>query len=166
MKIAIFGLLLAVNAFAYPEVGDRAELAGDTLMRNGEIASLEVATELLGYDQSSQRWEVGIRELRGGERRARTEMQAALFTPKLYQEMMENCRQRGGRVEKITVVAGAFDVCHMLTAVTLDLTEETWYGNVPFGVVKKVETNYTEGRKDSLELRSFFSGSEAQHQEE
>jgi hypothetical protein len=51
----------------------------------------------------------------------------------------------------------------MLTAVTLDLTEETWYGNVPFGVVKKIETNYTEGRKDSLELKSFSSGSHSQH---
>jgi hypothetical protein len=163
MKTAIFGLLLAVNAFAYPEIGDRAELTGDTLTRNGEITPLEINTELLGYDQSSQQWEVGIQELRSGERRSRTEKQAALFTPKLYQEMMKNCRQRGGRVEKITVAAGTFDVCHMLTAVTLDLTEETWYGNVPFGVVKKIETNYTEGRKDSLELKSFRPGLQSQH---
>lgn len=166
MKTAIFGLLLAVNAFAYPEIGDRAELAGDTLTRNGEITPLEVTTELLDYDQSSQEWEVGILELRNGVHRYRLEKQAALFTPRLYQEMMKNCRRRGGRVEKITVAAGTFEVCHMLTAVTFDLTEETWYGNVPFGVVKKIETNYTEGRKDSLELKSFRLGSEAQHQEE
>lgn len=162
MKIAIFGLLLATNAFAYPEIGDRAELAGDTLTRNGEIIPLEMTTELLSYDQQSRQWEVGIQELRGGERRSRNEKQAALFTPKLYEEMMKKCRERGGRVEKITVAAGAFDVCHLLTAVTLDLTEETWYGNVPFGVVKKIETNYTEGRKDSLELKSFSFGSHSQ----
>ena len=92
MKTAIFGLLLAVNAFAYPAIGDRAELTGDTLTRNGEITPLEISTELLGYDQSSQQWEVGIQELRRGERRSRTEKQAALFTPKLYQEMMKNCQ--------------------------------------------------------------------------
>jgi hypothetical protein len=113
MHIAIFGFLLTVNAFAYPTIGDRAELVGDTLTRNGEIISLEVITELLGYDQSSQEWDVGIHELRNGERRSRAEKQAALFTPKLYEEMMKNCRQRGGRVEKLTVAAGTFEVCHM-----------------------------------------------------
>jgi hypothetical protein len=161
MATAIFWLFLTLNAFAYPDLGDRAELVGDTLTRNGEESPLEITTELLAYDQSSQRWEVGIFELRNGRKKARVEMQSALFTPRLYQEMIEKCRERGGRRETITVAAGAFEVCHLLTAVTLDLTEETWYGNVPFGVVKKIETNYTEGRKDSVELKSFRS--KAQH---
>jgi len=164
MNIAIITLFLAANVFAYPDIGDRAELVGDTLTRNGQITPLEITTELLDYDQSSQRWEVGISELRDGQRKARVEMQSALFTPRLYDEMIKKCRERGGRREMITVPSGTFEVCHLLTAVTLDLTEETWYGNVPFGVVKKIETNYTEGRKDGVELRSFRS--KAQNQEE
>lgn len=159
--VAVFFCSLA--AYGYPAVGDRVDLEGDTLLRDGALQSLRLSKQVVNYDRRDKRWSILVREERNGEGRSRAEKQADLYTPELYREMMAECRNRGGRAERITVPAGTFDVCHLLTAVTSDLTEEIWYGDVPFGVVKRIETNYTEGKKDTLELQIVVS--KTKHQE-
>jgi hypothetical protein len=123
---------------------------------------LEVAKEVIGYKENTQQWQVKVTETRNGETSTRTEAHAELFGPGNYEQMIGLCEKEGGRKESLVVPAGKFMVCHILTAANPDLMEETWYGNVPFGEVKKIETDFARGTKDTLELIKVES--KAQHQ--
>jgi hypothetical protein len=159
-------LFVSLPAFGYPALGDRVAYKGETLVRGGEMRPLEVTKEVTGYNENTRQWQVKVTETRNGETSIRTEAHAELFGPGNYDQMIGLCEKEGGRKESLVVPAGKFTVCHILTAVNPDLMEETWYGDVPFGEVRKIETDFARGVKDTLELSKVEAKVESkpQHQ--
>jgi hypothetical protein len=148
----------SLTAAAYPEIGDRVEFEGSELSRDGSYVLIEERRRVTGFDRQENAWLVEVAESGPVHRRVHNEKHGGLFERRHYEEVISLCDDRGGRVETITVPAGKFLTCYLVSADKPDLVAEAWFGTVPFGVVRKVETDFKEGRKKTLEMSDWISG--------
>ncbi|MNT63603.1 hypothetical protein D3C72_2014350 [compost metagenome] len=81
-----------------------------------------------------------------------------MYSPEQYQQTIANCESNSGKIEEITVPAGTFKSC-MLTTIGSDGTvDEKWWGDVPYGVVRRNLTEGTKGATTKLDLNSIING--------
>jgi hypothetical protein len=74
-----------------------------------------------------------------------------------WTDAMTNCVAKGGMMEDVTVPAGTYNTCHMMMT-EIGVTTNLWWGDVPFGVVKKMMANTAEGKTSTWELNSVTAG--------
>lgn len=150
--------LFSLGAYAYPEIGTRAEYTGTVTLADGSSLPYAKSLEVTAFDETLKEWviteEVSIDQTKSTDTDDADEKD--LFTPDMYKMIAQSCLTAGGVLEKITVAAGEFDTCKMTsTYMDEDVQESTevWWGDVPFGIVKKI--SHDDGQVISYELSAY-----------
>ena len=70
------------------------------------------------------------------------------------EQIIDNCAAVGGTPEQITVAAGTFDTCKVISE-TDDATEIQWLAKVPFYAVQMHSKNKKDATSYTIQLSSF-----------
>lgn len=156
--LALTALLASSFAFAYPTIGDKVEWAGTIDKLDGTSIEIKVVKEVLAHDTVTGKWTVQKDVTIGSETTHETKTEDALYSNEQYQKTIATCEANSGKLEEITVPAGTFKSC-MLTTVAPDGTvDEKWWGDVPFGVVRKNLTEVNKASTTKLDLIAIING--------
>lgn len=132
MKVALLLFCILgspLKSFAYPKTGDRAFYEG---FYKG--APYSEQKENLGYDNDKGVWVVLTEVKIDHETVSRGHTyQRDLPSPATVKQLLADCEKQGGAREITTVKAGKFETCKFIKP-----TGTTWYGDVPFGVIKYI----------------------------
>lgn len=142
-------------ALAYPMVGDKVEFKA-TKVEDQVTTEMTGSLEVVGYDEATKKWSVKKTWVKDGVERSETKETMKMFTPEMAQQVLTNCVSKGGTLEDVTVVAGTYASCKM-QKVEDDDTKTIWWADVPFGVVKMMETE-DDGDTKTAELTSVTLG--------
>ncbi|MNK86841.1 hypothetical protein D3C87_1067620 [compost metagenome] len=155
---AAVAFFFTAYAFAYPAVGDKVEWAGSIDRLDGTSTEIKVVKEVLGHDTVTKKWTIKKDVTINSETTSETKLEDSLYSPEQYQQTIANCESNSGKIEEITVPAGTFKSC-MLTTIGSDGTvDEKWWGDVPYGVVRRNLTEGTKGATTKLDLNSIING--------
>lgn len=150
--------LFCASAFAYPAVGDKVEWAGSIDRLDGTSTQIKVVKEVLSHDTVTKKWTIKKDVTINSETTSETKIEETLYSPEQYKQTLANCEANSGKIEEITVPAGTFKSC-MLTSISADGTvDEKWWGDAPFGVVRRNLTEGTNGTTTNLDLNSIING--------
>lgn len=153
-----FIFFLACSAFAYPTVGDKVEWTGTIENSSGTATQVKVVKEVLSHDTITGKWTIKKDVTVDSQTTSETKVEDSLYSPEQYQQTIASCEANGGKLEEITVPAGTFKAC-MLTTVSPDGTvDEKWWGDVPFGVVRRNLTEAAKSQVTKLDLNSIING--------
>lgn len=150
--------LISNSVFAYPAVGDKVEWAGSIDRLDGTSTQIKVVKEVLSHDTVTKKWTIKKDVTINSETTSETKLEDSLYSPEQYKQTIANCEANSGKLEEITVPAGTFKSC-MLTSIGTDGTvDEKWWGDAPFGVVRRNLTEGTNGNTTKLDLNSIING--------
>lgn len=159
VKNFLVGAILfgASISMAYPAVGDKAEWLGMIAYSNGTSVPVKITKEVLSYNDTTKKWTVKEDKIVGDKVESETEEESWMFDSAKYAKIIAECTTRGGTLEDVTVAAGTFATCS-LTKTDDDETKQKWIGDVPWGIVKAIETDTEDGEVKTLELSSITLG--------
>lgn len=157
MKTIVFlaTAILSISAFAFPTVGDRVTFNGTFTSAQGS-ANFMQDLELSAFDKASNKFTMKIAitlpngEIKEEEKQVDT---SELMSEETINTIMSVCDSQGGKLEKITVVAGEFETCK----IDHGDGNVSWLGKVPFGVVKERSVD-AEKNVVEMELAMFENG--------
>ncbi len=153
-----FIFLAAATAMAYPTVGDKVEWTGTIENSSGTPTQVKVVKEVLSHDTVTGKWTIKKDVTVDSQTTSETKLEDSLYSPEQYQQTIATCEANSGKLEEITVPAGTFKAC-LLTTVTPDGTvDEKWWGDVPFGVVRRNLTEAAKSQVTKLDLNSIING--------
>ena len=144
-------------AMAYPSVGDKVEWTGSIAYSNGTSVPVQITKEVVSYNDSTKKWTVKEDKTVGSVTETETEEESNLFDSARYARIIIECIGKGGTLEDITVAGGTFSTCGY-SVTDDDEVKQKWIGDVPFGLVKFIETDKEDGEVKSLELSSITLG--------
>lgn len=144
------------SAYAYPMVGDKVEFKA-TETEGSETKEMTGSYEVVGYNETTKKWAVMTTWIKDGQQRTKEKQVSEMFTSEKAQEIMTNCESKGGKLEDVTVGAGTFATCLMIKDQG-DEMKHTWWGDVPFGVVKFMEHEKDNSETKTVELMSVTLG--------
>ncbi len=150
-------MLAATQALAYPTIGDKAEWTGTMVTQDGMSVPVIVIKEVMSYDETTMKWTVHTTKMVGDKVENETKEMFHMYTPEKYQKMIQNCVVHGGTLEDVTVGAGTYSVCSMERECG-HVKKAMSYGDVPFGIVKKMVTDEMDGSVKTMELTSVTLG--------
>ncbi len=159
MIMAFLTLLFAASfADAYPEVGDRVEWVGSIDNQDGKAIQIKVTKEVLSRDEKSKSWSVKKVIQFGDETTEEINDVKNLYAPEQFKQTLESCEKSGGKLEEVTVPAGTYATCKITTVTDEGRVDDRWWGDVPFGLVRKNTTNRNAAANKKLDLRSVMAG--------
>jgi len=130
-------LFSAGQAFAWPtpQVGDRAQLKHVTISNHADNTA-NVTFEITEYNPAMNQYKV-TQTFRSGTLAKPVIKENWVDPEKLLtnadmDQILADCANNGGTLEKITVKAGEFDTCRVVNGVKI-----THYGKVPFGIIRE-----------------------------
>jgi hypothetical protein len=156
--LATFIFIPTSYAFAYPAVGDKVEWAGTIDRLDGTSSQVKVVKEVLSHDTVTGKWTIKKDVTINSETTSETKLEDSLYSPEQYQQTIASCEANSGKLEEITVPAGTFKSCMLTTISTDGSVDEKWWGDVPFGVVRKNLTEVNKGATTKLDLNSIING--------
>ena len=150
-------LLAAQIALASPVIGDKSKLVG-TITVGGDSAPITSLREIIDYDATAKKYKIATTRTIAGQAQSDEEMveEAKLSSKAVLQDLVKNCKARGGQTSQLIVAAGTFDTC-MIGRETEDAMILYMVGDVPFGIVA-MKTMRADGSMLELELESFQEG--------
>lgn len=152
IKWMICLLAIGTSAQAYTQnTGDVATYSASTINSNGEIYSTHnVRLRLDNYDRPSDTYSYSATlTYPDGSTYEFTGLGAGLPD---REWLRADCGSRHGTEESIIVGAGTFQTCRFEWGAGKNVT---WYGDVPFGIVKEEVQNYSVDETYRSELESF-----------
>jgi hypothetical protein len=159
LKTLFFALVfLPTTSWAYPTVGDKVEWAGTIETQGGTTTQVKVVKEVLSHDTITGKWTVKKDVTIDSKTTSETKLEDSLYSPEQYQQTIASCEANAGKLEEITVPAGTFKSCMLTTIGTDGTVDEKWWGDVPFGVVRKNLTEVNKGATTKLDLNSIING--------
>jgi hypothetical protein len=147
-------ILASTVALAYPKVGDKAGYNG-SCKKGTEEKTWTLSKEVLLWVDADKKWVIKKDTMKDGGTKTELEYvaDADMWSSAMWTDMMTNCVTKGGVMEDVTVPAGTYNTCHMMT--TEDgKTKHMWWGDVPWGIVKKMKEDTAEGKTTTWELNS------------
>lgn len=157
LLIALISLSTSA-AFAYPSVGDKVEWTGTIDRLDGTSSEVKVIKEVLAHDTVTGKWTVKKDVTIDSQTTSETKLEDSLYSSEQYQQTIASCVANAGKLEEITVPAGTFKSCMLTTIGTDGSVDEKWWGDVPFGVVRKNMTEVNKGATTKLDLNSIING--------
>ncbi|MBO9668464.1 MAG: hypothetical protein J7501_16820 [Bdellovibrio sp.] len=159
-KVAIASLMMAVSsfAFAYPTLGDKVEWTGAEVKLDGTSTPITVTKEVTKWDDATMMWTVKVDMTKGDQTSTKEVMTKCLWSPESWTMMKENCVMEGGTLESVTVDAGTYDSCRMNTVSDDGSVTKKWWGDVPFGLIKKEMTDVKAGTKTTVGIKTITPG--------
>lgn len=160
MKLITFTslVLLAVSAFSYPALKDKASFVGVFNSTTGTKTNFTQDFELVAFDEPSFTYTLQTTSVVTATGQTETETMSIredqLLHNDLVKYLLQNCAAQSGKLEKITVPAGTFETCAVLT----EGGGVTWVGEAPFGMIK-IKNVDEHKNVIELELKSFVDGS-------
>ena len=155
---SLFIFLASSAALAYPAVGDHAMMSG-TVTQGGMNASVTLERSIVSSDVTTDSFAVVETQTINGQAQTSTMSSKSdeMITQQQVNGMLTYCTLSGGTLETITVPAGTFATCKVLTEDENGHQEGfVWVGDVTFGIVKI--TGKSQGADYTFELASFRSG--------
>jgi hypothetical protein len=150
----LFGASLAM---AYPAVGDKVEWTGSVVSSNGTSVPVKITKEVLSYNDTTKKWTVKEDKIVGDKTETETKEKSWMFDSAKYAKLIAECVSKGGTLEDITVAGGTFSTCGY-SKTDDDEVKQRWIGDVPWGIVKSIETDNDDGEVKTLELSSITLG--------
>ncbi|MFS4458503.1 hypothetical protein [Bdellovibrio sp. HCB2-146] len=154
-------LLGAIQAWAYPKVGDKAEWAGTIVSGDGTSVAVKVTKEVMSFNETTKKWTVKEEKTIGDKMETETNEVSRLYSSEDYTKVIAMCESKGGKLESITVPAGTYNTCSYTKSDKGKDDDETvtkWIGDVPFAIVKKVKDDKEDKEVTTLELQSVTLG--------
>ena len=156
--LALLGLSLSLSAHAAitPKVGNFA--AFDLVIKlQSETATATQSQELVRFDPAKnsylEKTDYHLED-EAKETQADWKSTATYLTDEFIQEILKNCKARGGTYQVLKVPAGTFPACGIKTK-DEKYDHVMWVGMVPFGSVKRESYRRSDGLTSIAELRSF-----------
>ena len=142
-----------VAAQAMPAIGDKSSLTM-TVSNGTQSVTYGYEMSLTGFDAALSQYTRHTVQSYNGQSQERDDAVAAtdLLDDARLQAILTNCDAGGGTTESVTVPAGTFSTCKIVT----EDGSEYWIGNVPFGIVKMAQA--ANGYTLSAELQSYVFG--------
>ena len=156
--LSAFVVLSTSSVFAYPTVGDKVEWTGTIDKLDGTSTEIKVVKEVLSHDTHTGKWTVKKDVTVGSKTSSETKVEDALYSAEQYQKTIDSCEANSGKIEEITVPAGTFKSCMLKTTGMDGTVDEKWWGDVPFGVVRKNLTEVNKAAANKLDLDSIING--------
>lgn len=156
--LATLVFLFTGTVFAYPAVGDRVEWTGTIDKLDGTSTPIKVVKEILSQNSDSKKWTVKKDVTLGDERMTETTEQEAIYSPEQFKKTLETCEASGGKIEETTVPAGTYKTCMLITVSEDGRVDQKWWGDVPFGVVRKNTSENKNANNAKLDLNSILNG--------
>lgn len=150
----LFGASLSM---AYPAVGDKVEWTGSIAYSNGTSVPVKITKEVLSYNDTTKKWTVKEDKTVGSKTETDIDDESWMFDSAKYARVIAECVSRNGVLEDVTVPGGTFSTCGY-TKTDDDETKTKWIGDVPWGIVKSIETDTEDGEVETLELSSIILG--------
>lgn len=157
MKTIVFlaTAILSATAFAFPAVGDKVTFNGTFTSAQGS-ANFMQDLELSAFDEATQKYTMKIAlTLPNGEIKEEEQQveKNDLLTEESVTAIMAVCETEGGKLEKISILAGDFEACK----IDKGNGNITWLGKVPFGILKE-RTVDQDKNVIEMELAMFENG--------
>ncbi|MGE0633306.1 MAG: hypothetical protein AB7O96_12915 [Pseudobdellovibrionaceae bacterium] len=162
MRFFILGFTLTLVssiAFAYPTVGDSIELTGAmTAIDFDGSMPMSLSFRLAEFDPSTKYFRRIASLIVGEGSHVEDEWIAKkeFMTNEKVAELLANCVPYGGRSEALVTSAGTFETCVFTKQDSDGIINTTWYGDVPFGMIK-LRQKYPTYTVD-LEVSEFRHG--------
>lgn len=159
----VFTLISSVSV-AYPAFGDQVSFVGVTKNANGTESKLRLnwhITEFNRYTPDLNSLPV-LWTYTHGETQKQSEkylLKWKMWTKSKVQKQLQSCAARGGKLERLQTLIGAFKTCRIAIK-QKSQTVTYWIADVPFGIAR-IESQNKSGRKTSLILEQAVSGSES-----
>lgn len=159
--LTIAATLITAEAFAFPAVGDKNVYVGTYSGKEGGEVAFTQILELVSYSPKSSAFKMTNTFLIGeNDKQQKQEQEAdvaigSLQTEAKVSEILKNCDAAGGENVTITVPAGTYESCKVLTDKANGAT--VWIAAVPFGFVKEIYFD-AEGNRTDVELETSVSG--------
>lgn len=123
-------LIIGLNqgAWAHPNAGDRVVFA--TQIDKSEL-TLEYVNK--GFNSIKNVWKVDFKTAINGvtqNQGTQEYLPEDMVSTATMQALLSNCESQGGKKVQVTTSVGTFETCYQASG---DM--ETWYGDVPFGIV-------------------------------
>ncbi|MEO6459962.1 MAG: hypothetical protein ABIO95_05905 [Bdellovibrionota bacterium] len=149
-------LSLSATAMAYPAIGDRVEYVGH-FSDNRFTRPLTQTTEIVGFVKDRDLYMIRESQELGSETRRsiREAPTKEVMTPQDIAHMISNCEEIGGTSELVIAEAGTFDTCARTKEFNDGSFTKTWYGDVPFGVVRQHWQKFRKSYDITLESYTF-----------
>ncbi len=156
-SLMTMAVLIPCLSGAFPQRGDRAELGGVLRTHASVALKLEESREIVGGPHAGQ--EFFVKQVFKVGEKNREEL-VALKRHELYsrddiKKILATCAQRGGVLEELTLAVGRFSSCRLVQK-SGPREVITWWGEVPFGVLKREV--HEAGSVAITELRAFRFG--------
>lgn len=156
--LALLGLSLslAANAAITPRVGNFASFDLVIKLQN-ETATATQSSELVQFDPTKNSYlEKTDYHLKDEAKETQEDWKSTstYLTDEYIQEILKNCKARGGVYRVLKVPAGTFPACGIKTK-DEKYDHVMWVGLVPFGSVKRESYRRSDGLTSIAELRSF-----------
>lgn len=156
MKTVLITLVTLITsaALAMPAVGDKA-LYNVTETQAGTTYQYTFDQVIVSQDPTTHFFNIDQTITYQGQSQVKSVQQdpANLPTDSTVTSYITNCVMIGGKLETITIAAGTFNTCVVLT----DSGSTLWIANVPFGIAKSIE-KYEDGSEAHIELQSYTHG--------
>ena len=143
------------SAYAYPTVGDKVEFKM-TEVEDAQTKEVTGSVEVVGYNDISKKWTLQKTWMKNGKEKTHQQETTMMFTPEKAQEILTNCESGGGKLEDVTVAAGTFASC-LVVKEHGDETKHIWWADVPFGVVKAIETEKDPNEAEETKTYELLS---------
>lgn len=154
----IFTMALSYAFFApaYPHIGDKVQWKGSFKLRSGDVTPMHIVKEVVGFDEASKKWKVKYVATVGNQVTTEFIETSELYSPEKHKAMISKCQTLGGTIEKVTAPAGVYETCKLISKTPDGMTEEKWWGDIPFGVVGRNTTD--SGKNESPDLNAIARG--------
>ena len=154
--LGLWVALTASFAFAdrFPSVGDKAVYHVEITQGNVTTSPYDTSTEVTAVDQAASTMTLVTAIIVNGQVIQSQSDTTPISTYTDLSSSVEHCASASGTLEKLTTPAGTFDTCHINQTIA-GISENLWYANVPFGLVKSV-TNQN-GMQETMILTSLTS---------
>ena len=159
MKNIFFIALALIPALASADykLGTNAQYGFSLAKKDAPSTSGSLKLEVTAVDEKQKTVEITSTQTIAGDTKIEKDINALSDLDegtKLIAELVKTCTEQGGTPEKISTPAGELDTCKM-TGETDEGTETTWWGNVPFYIVKTVQLNKSTGDTAVIILNSI-----------